>query len=188
MRNAGELRQEGFELDLGLMPARGVAVTTSIAYLDSGFTRYANAASLPGLGGVQDLTGKPNTFSPKWSGTVALDWSGDLGRAGLGWAINGTLSFVSDQFVGLLTDANPQTLADGYALLGARFALHGPDHRWSLALFGRNLAGVHYRSLAFYQPRSAALGFTNTLFPGSSALRVAANEPRTFGASASLRF
>ena len=188
VRNAGALRQQGFELDLVMAPVRAFAVTASLAHLDSRFTAYPNAASLPGLTGTQDLTGKPNTFSPKWSGTVALDWSGDLGNSGLGWALNGTLSFLSDQFIGLLTDANPQTLADGYALLGARLALHGPDNRWTAALFGRNLANVHYRSLAFYQPRAAALGFTNTVFSGSTALRVAASEPRSYGASLAIRF
>ena len=188
VRNAGELRQQGFELELAMVPARTFSLTASLAYLDSRFTAYPNAASLPGLTGTQDLTGKPNTFSPKWSGTVAVDWSGDIGQSGLGWALNGTLSFVSDQFIGLLTDANPQTLSDGHALLGARLVLHGADDRWSLALFGRNLADVRYRSLAFYQPRASTLGFNNTLFRGSTALRVAASEPRSFGASASVRF
>lgn len=188
VRNAGNLRQQGVELDVVMAPARNFSVTTSFAYLDSKFTDFANASNLPGLTGTQDLTGQPNTFSPKWSGNLALDWSGDIGTSGMGWALNGNLTFLSDQFVGTVNDANPQSLADGYALLGARLTLNGPDDRWSISVFGRNLANAHYRPLSVYQPLGAALGLNNTVFPGSTANRVQASEPRAFGASATIRF
>ena len=188
VRNAGSLRQQGFELDLGMAPTRNFSVSASMAYLDSKFTSYVNAANLPGLGGTQDLTGKPNTFSPKWSGNVAVDWRGDIGSGGMSWAANANLSFVSDQYNGTVLDANPQTLADGYALLGARLTLNGPDNRWSVSIFGRNLTSEHYEPLSVYQPLGAALGLNNSIFPGSTANRIQASEPRTFGASATFRF
>lgn len=159
-----------------------------MVYLDSKFTDFATASNLPGLTGTQNLTGKPNTFSPKWVGNVAVDWSGDLGAGGMTWAVNGNVSFVSDQYVGTVTDANPQSLADGYALLGARVSINGPEDRWSLAVFGRNLANKHYRPLSVYQPLGAALGLNNGVFNGSTANRVQANEPRTYGVSATVRF
>lgn len=188
VRNAGNLRQQGFELDLTAAPVRNFSVTGSIAYLDSKFTDFANASNLPGLTGTQDLTGKPNTFSPTWSGNVAVDWSHELGSSGMSVALNGNISFVSDQFVGTVNDANPQSLADGYALLGARLTLSGPDDRWSVSVFGRNLANAHYWPLSVYQPLGGALGLNNTVFSGSTANRVQANEPRAFGASATIRF
>ena len=188
VRNAGNLRQQGAEFDLTIAPSRNFSVTSSIAYLDSAFTDFRNASNLPGLTGTQDLTGKPNTFSPKWSGNVAVDWSGDLGSSGLGWALNGTLSFIADQYVGTVNDANPQSLADGYAVLGARITLNGPDDRWSISAFGKNLANTNYRPLSVYQPLGAALGLNNTVFPGSTANRIQASEPRTYGVSASVRF
>jgi iron complex outermembrane recepter protein len=140
------------------------------------------------LTGTQDLTGKPNSFSPKWVGNVAVDWSGDMGSSGLTWAATGNVSFVSDQFVGTVNDANPQSLADGYALLGARLSLNGPDDLWSVSVFGRNLGNTHYRPLSVYQPLGAALGLNNTVFPGSTANRVQASEPRTYGVAASFKF
>lgn len=188
VRNAGSLRQQGFEFDLTMAPARNFSVTGSFAYLDSQFTSFTTASNLPGLPGTQDLTGKPNSFSPQWVGNVAVDWSGDIGSSGLNWAASGNVSFVSDQFVGTVNDANPQSLADGYALLGARLSLNGPDDRWSVSLFGRNLANAHYRPLSVYQPLGAALGLNNTVFPGSTANRVQASEPRTYGVAATFRF
>jgi iron complex outermembrane receptor protein len=188
VRNAGNLRQQGFEFDTTLAPTRQLSFTASLAYLDSKFTSYTNASNLPGLTGTQDLTGKPNTFSPKWTGNFAIDWSTNLGSTGLSLATNGNLSIVSDQYVGTVTDANPQSLADGYAIVGARLTLNGPRNRWSLAVFGRNLNDAHYWPLSVYQPLGAALGLNNTVFPGSTANRVLANEPRTFGLAGTFRF
>ena len=101
---------------------------------------------------------------------------------------NANLSLVSDQFVGTVNDNNPQSLADGYALLGARLTLYGRDDRWSVSVFARNLTDTKYRPLSVYQPLGAALGLNNTVFPGSTANRVMASGPRTFGASATFRF
>jgi iron complex outermembrane recepter protein len=188
VRNAGSLRQKGFEFDTVISPMRNLSITGSVAYLDSKFTDYAAGANLPGLTGTQNLTGQPNTFSPKWMGNVSADWSGDFGSGGIGWALNANLSFVSKQYVGTSLDANPQTLAAGYALLGARATIHGKDDRWSLSLFARNLANRNYRPLMVYQPLGGPLGLNNTVFTGSTAVRVMANEPRSWGASASFRF
>lgn len=188
VRNAGNLRQQGFELDLVLAPSDRFSVSGSLAYLDSKFTDFANASGLPGIGGTQDLTGKPTSFSPAWSGSLAVDWNGDIGSSGLTWAANANVAFVSDQYVGTVNDANPQSIADGYAVLGARLALSGRDDRWSLAVFARNLTNTHYRPLAVYQPLGAALGLNNGTFPGSTANRIQANEPRTYGVSGTIRF
>jgi iron complex outermembrane recepter protein len=209
VRNAGSLRQQGFEFDTVISPSRNFSVTGSIAYLDSKFTDYANGAGLPGCAPVnvagvptipavclplpfsgqqQDLTGQPNTFSPEWVGNVSVDWSGDIGSSGMTWSLNGNLSFVSDQYVGTSLDANPQTLADGYALLGARATISGPDERWSLSVFARNLGNAHYRPLTVYQPLGGPLGLNNGVATGSTAVRVLANEPRTWGVSGTFRF
>ncbi|MFN3458120.1 MAG: TonB-dependent receptor [Novosphingobium sp.] len=188
VRNAGNLRQQGVEMDLTVAPSRDFSISGSVAFLDSKFTDFKTASNLPGLPGTQDLTGKPNTFSPKWSGNVAVDWGTDLGQSGMRLAVNGTMSFISSQFVGTVNDNNPQSLAAPYALLGGRISLSGNDDRWTLSVFARNLANKHYRPLTVYQPLGAALGLNNTVFPGSTANRVSASEPRMFGAAATFRF
>jgi iron complex outermembrane receptor protein len=206
IRNAGNLRQQGFELDLVARPTRHLTFTGALAYLDSSFTDYRNASGLPGcallgtppavpaactaagLGATQDLTGKPVTFSPEFTGRLAVDWTGDLGSSGLTWALNANLSYMSDQYIGLVTDANPQTLQDGYALLGARATLHGANDRWSVSLFGNNLTGENYSLGDLYQVLDSALGLRNSVFPGSTAVRRLHSDPRTYGVSATVRF
>ena len=207
VRNAGSLRQQGFEFDTVLAPTRNFSVSASLAYLDSKFTSFANASALPGCGslpaatqltlsgchigatvGIQDLTGARNNFAPEFTGSLAVDWKGELGGSGMSWALNGNLAFVSDINVGGVTDNNPQTTQDGYVQLGARATLNGPDSRWSLSVFGTNLTD-QYTSLGnAYQVLDGSLRLRNGVFPGSTAIRPIRGDPRTYGVSATVRF
>ncbi|MCW0200069.1 TonB-dependent receptor [Sphingopyxis sp.] len=206
IRNAGNLRQQGFEFDTIIAPARWLKFNASLAYLDSNFTNFPLAAGLPGCakngagvipvvcrglpnqGQTQDLKGAPATFSPEWSGSFGVDFSGDIGSSGLNWAFNTNLSLISDQSIGTTTDNNPQLVEDGYVLVGARFTLNGPDDRWSVSVYGRNLTGTSYSYAAVYQPLGGPLGLNNGVFPGSTAVRRAEGDPRTYGVSATFRF
>ena len=188
VRNAGELRHQGFEFDGIAKLGGGLTVYANVAYLDSEFTEYPNAANLPGLGGTQDLEGKPATFAPDWNGRIGFDWTGRIGSSGLNWALNSNLSFVSDQYGGLVNDANPQTIIDGYALLGARATLNGPGDRWSVSLFGNNLTDKQYEAGNLYQFLEGSLGLRNGVFPGSTAVRRLHADPRSYGVAASFRF
>lgn len=205
VRNAGNLRQQGFEFDGVARPLANLGLFASVAYLDSAFTNYPNAAGLPGcapVGGVippacqalpnkgqsQDLEGKPASFSPKWSGRLGFDLSGDLGSGGLTWDATSNLSFFSKQYVGIVTDANPQTIQPSYATLGARVSLNGPADRWTVALFGDNLLNKNYSLGDLYQVLDGPLGLRNGVFAGSTAIRPLHSEPRTIGVSLTARF
>lgn len=190
VRNAGSLRHQGFELDLTMRPVSRFAVNASIAYLDSAFTDFPGGSGLPGLppGTVQDLKGTPANFAPAWSGRVGVDWTGDVGATGWSWGVSGNLSFTSDYRNSGVTDNNPQTVEDGYALLGARISLNSPDDRWSFALFGNNLTNEAYASGTFNQVLAAQLGLNNGIFPGSTAIRKLRGDPRTLGIAATMRF
>ena len=204
VRNAGNLRHQGFEFDSVARPLPGLSLFASVAYLDSEFTKYPDAAGLPGcqpvggviapicvangLGRTQDLKGKAATFAPKWSGRIGLDAYGDIGSSGLSWGFNTNLSFTSKVFGGLVNDANPQTIIDGYALLGARATLNGRDDRWSVSVFGSNLTNKQYEAGNLYQFLESSLPVRNGVFPGSTAVRRLHADPRTLGASATFRF
>jgi iron complex outermembrane receptor protein len=204
VRNAGNLRHQGFEFDGVARPYSWLSFFVSAAYLDSKFTDYPKAPGLPGcaptaagvpavctalgLGATQDLKGKPATFAPKWSGRVGFDWTGDLASSGMTWDINSNLSFVSRQFGGLQNDANPQTIIDGYKLVGARASLNGPGNRWTVSVFGNNLLNKQYEAGNLYQFLEGSLGVRNGVFPGSTAVRRLHADPRTIGASATFRY
>ena len=204
VRNAGNLRHQGFEFDAVARALPGLSLFASVAYLDSEFTKYPDAAGLPGcapvggviapiclangLGRTQDLKGTPATFAPKWSGRLGFDYAGDVGSSGLTWGVNSNLSFTSKFFGGLVNDANPQTIVDGYALLGARLVLNGRNDRWSIAVFGNNLTNKQYEAGNLYQFLESSLPVRNVVFPGSTAVRRLHADPRTLGAAATFRF
>lgn len=188
VRNAGSLRHQGFEFDTRIAPVRNFVINGSLAYLDSEFTSYTGASGLPGIGGVQDLTGGTNHFAPEFTGNVGATWSGDFGNSGLSWSLNGNVSFVSEANVGQVTDNNPQTIQPGYELIGARLQIFGPDDSWSIALFGNNLADVGYCNLQFYQVLDNSFGLRNGVFPGSTGVRCNRANPRTYGVTATVSF
>ena len=210
-RNAGQLRQEGFEFDTQLRPTRTVSFTAAVAYLDSSFTDYPNGAGLPGFpaligttanpSATQNLRGLANAYSPKWSGSVGADVHGDFGGSEISWRLNGNISFTGDHNIGGTNDGNPQTVQDGYALLGARATIEGDEGRWSLSVFGTNLTKTAYCQAAIYQPLGAQLGLNNQVVTGqtgliapgvvgtgSTAVRCFKGEPRSYGLSATVRF
>ena len=143
VRNAGNLRQQGFELDTALTPAPWIKLNASLAYLDSKFTSFPTASGLPGCapsaagvipaaclplpnqGQIQDLKGKPATYSPEWMGNFGVEFNGDIGSGGMNWNFGANLSVISEQFITGTTDGNTQGIENGYALLGARFTLNG---------------------------------------------------------------
>jgi len=188
VRNAGNLRHQGFEFDTQLAPSKNFVVNASLAYLDSEFTSFPGGAGLPGIGGTQDLAGTRNNYAPEFSGNVGATLSGDIGNSGMGWSLNGNVSFVSDVNVGQVTDNNRQNIQDGYALIGARFQISGPDDQWSFAIFGNNLTDKGYCNTSIYQVLDTAFGLRNGVFPGSTGVRCNVAQPRTYGASATFKF
>jgi iron complex outermembrane recepter protein len=102
--------------------------------------------------------------------------------------VNSNLSFVSKFYGGLVNDANPQTIVDGYALLGARATLNGPGDRWSVSLFGNNLTNKQYEAGNLYQFLENRLPVRNGIFDGSTAVRRLHADPRTYGAAFTFRF
>jgi iron complex outermembrane receptor protein len=198
--NAGKLRQQGFEFDAVARPLNGLSLFANVAYLDSNFLDYPNAPGLPGcatvnaactaagLRATQDLRGKPAPNSPKWSGRLGFDWTGDLGSSGWKWDATSNLSFFSKQYEGIITDDNPQTLEPSYAILGARFSVSGPADRWTASLFGNNLLNKQYGLANLYQPLDSSLLLRNGIFPGSTAVRRQHADPRTIGASLTFRY
>jgi len=188
LRNSGDLRQQGAELEGGLKLGQAFELTGAVAYLDSRFLRFPGASGLPGLGGTQDLTGRRARFSPRWSGNLAARWALTPPGREREWSLAGNMAFVSSQYLGSTTDANPQTIEPGYALLGARLTLADPRAGWGLALFGNNLTNTAYSLGRFNQVLDAALGLRNGVFPGSTAIRRIHGEPRTWGISFSRRW
>jgi len=187
LRNSGDIRNRGVEVETILRPAQGLRIDASVAYLDSEFTRAEPASNLPGLPGLQDITGKRPTFTPKWQGHLGAEYGGPLGGSGLSFLVRSDLSFVSDNNIGTINDANPATVQKGFELLSARATIYGPDERWSVYAFANNIFDKGYCTSLAYQPFGGLIG---SIGPnGTATLRCnTVAPPRTVAVGATFRY
>jgi iron complex outermembrane receptor protein len=183
IRNAGNVRARGVELETAFRITNHFRIEGGAAYLNSIYTKNPNAPGLPGCTGtptcprVQNLTGKPVSYAPKFQFNIAPtisdiplvgDFSGRLRVSG---------NFITKHFE--LNDDNPQAVSPQRFLLGARFEVANTNGL-SIAVFGENLTDHHYISYTAYQVLDARFGVRDPV-TGSSLLRSYLGNPRTIG-------
>jgi iron complex outermembrane receptor protein len=186
VRNAGNVRARGAELDTVIQPIDHIKIDLGAAYLDSIYTSNTAAPGLPACTGavgscptVQNLTGRPTQFAPKWQADLGLEY--DTGDFANGWTgqVRGTLNYSSKVFT--TNDDNPQSITGGNTLLGARVSVTSPDKSWNFALYGENLTDLKYFTLKFPQTLDSAFG-VRVPSTGATLMRGYMGAPLTFGA------
>ncbi len=186
VRNAGELRQSGVEMDFIWAPLDQLSFIGGLAYLDSEFLDYRNASPLPG-GPPQDLTGERNHFAPEWQGSLIADWNEALpGSEDVEYFLRGEAQYVGEQNVGSSTNQDPQTIQEAYSLYNARIGLRAFNDRWEFSLFGRNLTDEGYCVNTFEQAFGGPLRATDAA-TNTTAQRCAVGAPLTWGVQLRLR-
>jgi iron complex outermembrane receptor protein len=191
--NAGNLRQQGLELDGDFVVTDNVRVFGALGYLDSEFTDYKNASCLPYAAQqnpqcTQDLTGERANWSPEWSGSVGAQLEGDVGIGNLGYLFRTDMSYMGEAGVSGLNDGNPQNIEDAVTQLSARFSLlFGENRNWSVSVFGDNLTDEGYCSTRFYQPLDNNFQLRDPV-SGGTVVRCQVAPPRTYGVSLKAEF
>lgn len=178
-RNAGGAVSRGADLDLAWAFARNWQALVAVGYLDSTYRDYRNVACYqvpaqtiaegcvrvggnalpPGAttclfnGGVhcaQDLSGRPTSFAPKWSGTASLRYQQVLPQGAWREAprLQANVDLMATEGFHTTVTGAPGSRQGGYATLDARLALQAG--RWEVALLGRNLTNRIYAS--WYEP------------------------------------
>lgn len=200
VQNAGELRQQGIELDIQASPIEQLYAVLGVSYLDSEFQQFADATPLPAVialtpPGVippgQNLAGQRNHFSPEWQLSLVVEWTDQLPNTDLSWFVRGEYQFVDDLNVGAETNQNAQSLQEAYDLVNARFGLRGVNDKWEIAGFVKNATDEGYCQTIFNQPIGTTLGLVNPSGLGGDdggMQRCVLGTPRTFGVEATYRF
>lgn len=136
MTNAGRTRSRGAEISLQTTIRRQVDLNVSYGYTDARFRRYRS--------GQNDYAGKRVPYAPQhtfaaratWSHPTGVEWLGDVVlQAGMEGA--GPIQWNEENSL-----EEPV-----YALVNASIRLE--HRRWSLGLWGRNLAGTTYNVFYF---------------------------------------
>lgn len=179
--NAASARTQGLEAELQFAVTRDFRLSTNVTYLDATYEDFTTAQCFAGqtaaLGcntanNTQNLSGVTTPYAPKWSGTIAADWSQDIG-SGLTLRAGSDLYFTG-RFA-TLTDINPNSFQEKFAKLNARLGL-ASDSGWDLSLAVRNLT----------DKRTAA--FKNTIPGGFNSIAAFTEPPRTFTIQARYKF
>ncbi len=182
--NAGSLRQQGVELDLQAAPVEQLDILMGLSYLDSEFTDFANAPSLP-AGMPQDLTGRRRQDSPKWQFSIATQWTDQIPNTEANWFVRGEYQFTSEQF--LDANLNPQSLQEGFSLANFRIGLAGLEGQWQLVGFVRNAFDEGYCVRTFNLVAGGLFAAVNAQ-TNESVQRCVTGRPRFYGAELSVRF
>ncbi len=201
--NAGASRSEGVEFQAEWLVTRAFRLQTALTYLDSHYisdpnvtlngiqtfcrTNYTKVpacqqdfpAGIPGgKTGLQDLSGQPTNFAPKWSGnlaaiyTVALPWNLHL--------VTEADVFASTNyfFANNITN-DPELVQSGYARVDGRFSLEGPDQKWAVDILFKNVTDKEI----------VAGGTGGTALPTSTGSTIIRTEqPRNFALQARYRW
>lgn len=183
--NAGELRQQGVEVDINWVPIDQLRIVAGAAYLDSEYQDFEGAPGLPG-GPPQDLEGERRNFSPEWQTSLTADWTQPLDN-GMEWFVGGSWSWFDEQNVGTSSNNNPQSEQDSYSIVNARVGLRSASGDWDVTLFGYNLTEDDYCMTIFDQAFGAPLGAVDSV-NNTSVMRCNLGAPTTWAVRGSYRF
>lgn len=162
--NAAAATIQGLELETAFMPVRGLRFDGSLGYTDAKYDSFINLTGLPAGVSATDLR-----FDrvPKWTAYVGGSYETDLGndsslsfRTGYTWRSH------------VFTDVANTALLEqkAYGLWDANISYQ--RDRWSVSLFGRNLANTEYAEI-----KSPNIGYN--AFGG---------QPRYYGVEFGVRF
>lgn len=162
--NAANISTYGVEFDLQWQPVEQLSFGMGGGWLQSKIDSDIST-------GGTSLKGNRTVQSPRWTYNAQATFTQPLGND-LELALTGDANYRSAQY--FETTNSPNSLEPGYWLVNARLALKGPDDRWSVGFFAKNLTKTTYRT---YVNDLAAFGFLLNIH----------GAPRTYGVSASFK-
>jgi iron complex outermembrane recepter protein len=179
--NAAKARSTGVELDGRWQVSRAFQLSGSVAYTDANFLSYTQAActtaqtaAFTGTGTCfQNLSGRPLTDAPKWSGSFNLKYATPVSGDWM-FEANAGMNYRSSHFVA--PDLDPLGLQDGYATFNGSIAIIAPSDSFSLTLLAKNIFDVRAKTFVVNAP----------LFNGTKSASII--EPRTVEVRATVRF
>jgi iron complex outermembrane recepter protein len=156
--NAGSSRSQGIEFEGQWAVTSQFRLSSNLTYLDSYYVSYPNvtptglqsfchanptvaycAAQFPGgAPTLQNLSGQPTEFAPRWSGDVSADYSIDLPRS-LKFSSQLGAYFTSNYNYANNGTNDPLLQQPGYVRLDGRLTLESLDQRWAVDIIGKNL-------------------------------------------------
>ena len=169
-RSAAKGKIEGVELNLAVVPARGLTLNGSYSYIDARYTKVADANA----GAI--LNGAPFPYTPKHKFSIGGSYETSLGSAGdLIMAVN----YVRQTKVSTAqTNSSFYNFLPAYGLLNASIGLKDLGGRpIDVTLFANNITN-----------EAKPVGVLDQYAGSSGTVGLTYNEPRTYGVRIGYRF
>jgi outer membrane receptor protein involved in Fe transport len=152
---------DGVEIDTQwATPLSGLSLSAGLTYALTDIREFGPAANLfaPPIGannpayitypGEHRLNNRLS-YAPLWSGVASAAYTIPITSA-LQFRANVTDKYSSSYNTG--SDLDPLKLQGGYGVLNARLGLGAPDGKWTVEIWGQNLADKGYYQVAFDAP------------------------------------
>jgi iron complex outermembrane recepter protein len=170
------VESKGAEFDTAwATPLSGLSLSGGVTYAFTNITEFGDSLSLFAPNEATSLQRLNNrlSFAPLWSGVVGATYTVPLSGS-LEFHGNVNEKYTSSYNTG--SDLDPRKLQGAYGLLNARLGIGAPDGKWTVEVWGTNIADKGFYQVAFdapfqYNQIDAFLG-----------------DPRTFGITARTKF
>ena len=182
VRNAGELVQEGLELEAQARPTDWLDIRASAAFLNSEWYDFPSGTCAK-IGGAPpstdpmfpnscDFNGLPADDSPDLKMSISAEMTFPLEKRPLEVIARAEYQYVDDFYH--MPSLDSTSFQESYTLVNARVGLADINGRWQVTAWVKNLKDESYFS---YIKETTAAGFTGT----QGAYEAFPMPPRTFG-------
>jgi iron complex outermembrane recepter protein len=147
-----KLESKGAEFDTAwATPVSGLSLSGGVTYAFTNITEFGESESLfaPNEATSLDRLNNRLSFAPLWSGVASVTYTVPLSSS-LEFHANVNEKYNSSYNTG--SDLDPRKLQGGYGLLNARLGIGAPDGKWTVELWGTNIADKGYYQVAFDAP------------------------------------
>lgn len=142
-RNAGDVRINGAELELGLQAIDKLLLTAAVGYLDAEYRKLSPVAIAGGITLENELPG-----APTWQASGSISYGFETALGTIKPRLD--VSYSDAQFNDALNSALIER--DSYTLLNASIAFEDRSGKWRATLFGTNLLDEEYIVAGYTNP------------------------------------
>jgi iron complex outermembrane recepter protein len=171
-----KVESKGAEFDTSwATPLSGLSLSGGVTYAFTNINEFGGSLPLfaPNLATSLNRLNDRLSFAPLWSGVVAATYRVPLSSS-LEFRANVNEKYNSSYNTG--SDLDPRKLQGGYGLLNARLGVGSSDGKWTVEIWGANLANKGYYQVAFDAPIQY------------NQVDAFLADPRTFGITARTKF
>src|SRR5450631_9740 len=148
-----KLESKGAEFDTSWStPLRGLSLSGGVTYAFTNITEFGDSLPLFAPNIADPTLPRLNnrlSFAPLWSGVAAVAYKVPISSS-LEFRASASDKYSSSYNTG--SDLDPRKLQAAYGLVNARLGLGSPDGKWTVELWGANLANKYYYQVAFDAP------------------------------------